>query len=342
MRVSPQLIPGSKIMLVGEAPGKQEDITGLPFMGASGQELTNMLSDAGINRNECSLTNVFHDRPPNNDLSAWYVSKKEGGVGPAIAKGKFFTLEHYNERKRLFAEIAQVKPNIIIALGNTACWALLDKTGIMGLRGAVAWSMATGYKVLPAYHPAAILREWGNRPATIMDFMKARRECESPELKIPHWRILIEPTLENIYNAMQFLTSSGKLISYDIETSCGQITCIGFAESRFSIVIPFVDFSKPGNSYWPTMEHEREAWKMVKMILESESEKITQNGLYDIQYLLKYKIRPRFSYHDTMLLHHSIQPEMPKSLGFLGSVYTDFPSWKDMRPKGNETVKKDE
>lgn len=338
MKVQPILIPGSPIFLIGEAPGKDEEAEGTPFVGASGQELTSMLEAAGIERNSCSISNVFHERPPSNDLTAWMGTKKEGGVGIPVAKGKYFFPQYYLQRERLFAEIASVKPNLIIAFGNTAAWALLDKTGIIAIRGAVAWSRNTETKVLPTIHPAAVMREWGYRPTVIMDLIKASREASFPELKMPKWRIIVEPTLLEIYNSIEYLWSDKELLSYDIETYAGQITCIGFAIGRVSFTIPF---SKEGGnkSYWQSPEIEKEVWKMVKTILESPCPKVTQNGLYDIQYLLKYKIKPRNSIHDTMLFHHSLQPEMPKGLGFLGSVYTDFPSWKDMRPKGD---KKDE
>lgn len=342
MLVQPIIVPNSPIMLIGEAPGKSEEMKGVPFVGTSGQELDQMLEAADISRAACSISNVFLARPPSNDLTAWMVSKKEGGVGTAIAKGKFFTPEHYAQRQRLYAEIALANPNIIIALGNTAAWALLDKTGIMAMRGSVAWSPATERKVLPTYHPAAVMREYAFRATTIMDLIKAKRESGSAALSIPKWRIIIEPTLTEIYNSVSWFSSPDELVAYDIETAHGQITCMGFATGRVSLTVPFVSSTEANKSYWPTAAHEAEAWKLCKIILESLSPKVTQNGMYDLQYLHKYNIRPRNSFHDTMLLHHSMMPEMPKSLGFLGSVYTNFPSWKDMRPRGNDTLKKDE
>lgn len=331
-KITPVLIPGSPLMLVGEAPGKSEEMVGKPFVGTSGQELDRMLADAGLDRNSCSLSNVFLERPENNDLTKWMVNSKSGGVGTPIAKGKYFKEKEYAERERLYREIESVRPNLIIAFGNTACWALLDKTGISYLRGTVSKSPYVSAKVLPTYHPAAILRQWEFRATTVTDLIKARRESAYPELRFPSLKAIIEPTLDDCRAAVLRLRSGGT-ISYDIETAVGQITCIGFAVKGFAITIPFVSYRRPDFSYWPEQE-EILAWGIVREILNLPNEKVTQNGLYDIQYLMKYNIRPRNSIHDTMLLHHSMMPEMPKSLAFLGSVYTNYPSWKQMRPRG--------
>jgi hypothetical protein len=79
----------------------------------------------------------------------------------------------------------------------------------------------------------------------------------------------------------------------------------------------------------------------VRGILERPQEKVFQNGLFDIAFLyrsLGFKVHG--ATHDTMLLHHSLQPESLKSLEYLGSLYTDEGSWKQMRKKSS-TIKKD-
>lgn len=69
---------------------------------------------------------------------------------------------------------------------------------------------------------------------------------------------------------------------------------------------------------------------------------IFHNCAYDLQYLLREGFRITGPVHDTMLMHHAHLPEMRKSLGFLGSVYTDEPAWKSMRERGEETFKLDD
>ena len=85
-------------------------------------------------------------------------------------------------------------------------------------------------------------------------------------------------------------------------------------------------------------------WLQVWRLLGSNIPKIFQNGMYDLQYLMRMGLRVRACDEDTMLMHHAICPEMNKGLGFLGSIYTNEPAWKLMRKhKGDEVgVKADE
>jgi len=78
-------------------------------------------------------------------------------------------------------------------------------------------------------------------------------------------------------------------------------------------------------------------------VLNSDRPKSAQNGLYDLSFLWRsYGIAVKNYQHDTMLLHHALQPESEKSLGFLGSLYTNEASWKLMRQRGKTTIKRDE
>ena len=121
------------------------------------------------------------------------------------------------------------------------------------------------------------------------------------------------------------------------------IEMVGFSASPFdAMVVPFWDKNKGGN-YWPSTNVEGDARKVVKRLLENPSiTKIFQNGLYDLQYLIKEGYRPRGCREDTMLYHHALYPEMQKGLGFLGSIYTSEPAWKTMRGKKITEMKKDD
>ena len=335
------------IAIVGEAWGEEEAKQKTAFVGASGYELTRMLSEAGIHRADCFLTNVLNLRPPGNKIEALCGSKAEGIIGyPALIKAKYLKREFIYELERLGAELADVNPNLVIALGNTASWALLGRTAISKLRGTTFNSThtAVGFKVLPTYHPAAVLRQYELRPTTIADLMKAKREAEYPEIRRPRREIWIEPTLEDIYEFDRRYIAGCGILSVDIETAGTAITCIGFApNSCYAIVIPFFDARKKGRSYWPTQSSELKAWTFVRNVLGyPKIRKLFQNGLYDIAFLWRaYGIKVLGAEHDTMLLHHALQPESLKGLGFLGSIYTDEGSWKDMR-KGKTTIKADD
>jgi hypothetical protein len=306
-----------------------------------------MLSEAGIHRADCFLTNVLNLRPPGNKIETLCGPKAEGIIGyPALYKAKYLKREFICELERLGAELVEANPNVIICLGNTASFALLGKTAISKLRGTTSISThtAAGFKVLPTYHPAAVLRQWDLRPTTIADLMKAKREAEYPEIRRPRREIWIEPTLEDMEEFYERYIAPCKRLSVDIETAGSQITCIGFAPSReIGIVIPFLDTRRKTRSYWPSGEDERRAWAFVVRILSAGGiTKLFQNGLYDIAFLWRaYGIKVLGAEHDTMLLHHALQPESLKALGFLGSIYTDEGPWKDMR-KGKTTIKADD
>lgn len=332
----------AQVAIVGEAWGEQEERLGEPFVGQSGQELTRMLSEAGIARRECFITNTLALRPPGNNIEALCVGKKELPLDyrrPHIKQGKYIPPEFLPEVERLRQELAAVGPNLVIALGNTACWALLDSVKISQIRGTVTRCiLVPGLKVLPTYHPAAVLRNWSLRVIAVADFMKAAREAKFPEIRRPEREVLINPTLEEL---KAWAAVPAMRLACDIETASKMITCIGFARSPSeAIVIPFVDPDHPDHSYWPTAAVELEAWAVVRQLLEGPAEKIFQSGLYDLQYIARMGIRPKNCIHDTMLLHHSLYPELQKGLGFLGSIYTNEASWKLLR--NNDTLKKDE
>lgn len=333
----------AKIMLVGEAWGAQEALTGLPFVGASGQELTRMLTEAGIKRTSCLLTNAFAFQPPSNQIDALCGSRAEVGQSPYphVKQGRYIRPEYYGEFERLKAEIEEVRPNVIVPLGNTACIPILHSVRIGTIRGYVQDSkISPGLKALPTYHPAGVMRNWAHRVIAIADLLKVKREAEFPDIRRPDRTVIINPTLAEI---AAWMLRPAAMYAVDIETGAKQIKCIGFARSRSdAIVVPFVDFKQQGGSYWPTANAELEAWYLVKTLLERPVPKLFQNGLYDLQYILRMGIRPANCIHDTMLLHHAMYPELQKGLEFLGSIYTDEAPWKLMRGGRNVELKKDE
>jgi uracil-DNA glycosylase len=351
-----------KISIVGEAFGEEEEKLGHPFVGTAGRELLSMLDEAGIvarpnvrwlspeilrefwlTQTEVHLTNVFNLRPgPKNDIDTLCVPKSEDRSGlPPLRAGKYIGHQYLPELSRLREELRAVKPNLVIGLGNTAAWALLGNAGISKIRGSITTArLVPNQKVLPTYHPAAVLRQWDLRPVTVFDLMKARREAEFPDVRLPKRTVYIEPGLQDLEWFYVNHVLPNRYLSVDIETASDQITCIGFApRTDLALVIPFVDLRRGGN-YWPTDTEELRAWDAVRRYLKSPCRKVFQNGLYDIHFLWRrYGLPVHNAEHDTMLLHHALHPESEKGLGFLGSVYTNEASWKLMR---TSTIKRDQ
>lgn len=325
------------IFILGEAWGEHEERQRAPFVGPSGYELTRMLDEAGIRRADCYLSNVFNLRPENNNVEALCGSPSIPDRGP-ISKGKCIKAQYGSELDRLMSELRSVQPNLVLALGNTASWFLSGATGITKIRGATQEASllkrrdGNPQKYLATFHPAAVLRQWELRPTVVADFIKGKRESTFPEIRRPKREIWIAESINDIGLFTRTYLERAEEIAFDIETAFGEITCIGFAPNeRIALVIPFVDYRKDGWSYW-TPESEVNAWKLVKQILHLPARKTAQNGLYDIGFLWRRAgITVNNFSDDTMLLHHSLQPESKKGLGFLGSVYTNEASWKIMR-----------
>lgn len=333
----------TNIAIVGEAWGAEEERQRLPFVGPSGWELNKMLKEAGINRSECFLTNVFNLKPrPFNDISNLCGTKPEGIPGlRKLGSAGYVRREFSHEIDRLYNELRELRPNLIVCLGGTATWAMQGESSVTKIRGTIFGS-SLGFKCIATFHPAAIMREWSNRVITVADLTKAERESHFPEIRRPKREIWIEPTLEDMETFYALHLSPSDLIAVDIETAGLQITCVGFApDSGVSLVVPFFDPRRAGGSYWATPEDERRAWLFVSRVLQLPARKLFQNGLYDLGFLWRaVGLTCRNPAEDTMLLHHSLYPESQKGLGFLGSLYTDEPAWKQMRK--TDMLKKDE
>lgn len=313
----------AKIMIVGEAPGAEEEIRGTPFVGQSGQELTRMLHDAGIPREGCFLANVARYRPPGNDIAAFFLDKKMTKPGPQLSEGM----------QELEQEIASVRPNIIIALGNVPMWSLTGHRGITSWRGSLL-STASGRKVLPTYHPAAVLRQWDWRFITVHDLRRAKRESESPNLPTNESDFVVRPGFDTVLDYLTRIRTTLHAgtcrLAVDLETRRGHIACLGIApDSRRALCIPFMCVENP-SGYWPT-EQEFIIVKLLKEILcHPNAQIVGQNFLYDLQYIARYwGFAPR-CYMDTMLAHHVCWPGLPKGLDFLSSMYcANHIYWKD-------------
>ena len=181
-----------------------------------------------------------------------------------------------------------------------------------------------------------MLRQFDLRGIAVADAMKAVNESKTSELVQKQRTIYVPETLTELKDLVKSKLQ-GNLLCFDIETKPTQITCIGYAcNDTEAVVIPFYDPSKPERSYW-NIQDELEVWKIVAELQARSTKKLTQNGLYDMQYLWRVMGIPTHGeIEDTMMLHHSLYPEMEKSLGFLGSLYTNQSAWKQMRPRGTK------
>ncbi|KPQ14861.1 MAG: DNA polymerase bacteriophage-type [Rhodobacteraceae bacterium HLUCCA09] len=155
--------PGARLMIVGEAPGREEDETGLPFVGRAGRLLDLMFAPVGLSRTAPDLeralyiTNILPWRPPQN----------RDPRPDEIAMMKPFLARH--------VELA--RPDLLIAMGNISCQALLGRRGITRLRGT--WTEALGLPCLPMFHPAYLLRNPAAKREAWADVLEAAARLEA-------------------------------------------------------------------------------------------------------------------------------------------------------------------
>lgn len=312
----------ARIMIVGEAPGNEEEIRGVPFVGTSGTELTRMLHESGILRTECFLTNVCKYRPPENKIENFFLDKQQKKPNELIIEGV----------KELQEEIARCQPKLIIALGNTALWALTGNRGITKWRG----SMLThgDAMLMPTYHPALILREWGWRAIAVHDLRRAADALKNgswPERKNSYIvRPSFEQTMDTLGGLLQRAASDKLKLASDIETRLSHIACHGIAWSETeAICIPYMCVERPAG-YW-TIDEETAIVKREKELLNHPNVELSgQNYSYDAQYKARRRgYKPRLR-DDTMVMQNVAWPGLPKGLDFLSSMYRKrHVYWKD-------------
>lgn len=331
--------PSARLMLVGEAFGADEERAGQPFVGASGQELNRMLQEAGLSRSEAYTTNVVNARPPHNDFGAWvartkkevtpvHVRLRDRMVLPIVTQGM----------ESLRREIDLIHPQVIIALGNWAMWALTGAFGILKWRGSLLdWDGPGRYRVIPTIHPAAVLRSWDYRAIALLDLKRARTELQA-RTPAPQWKFKVRPTLDEVRSHLEWLIAEANLhigynpiwLDLDLETRAGHIACCGLSWSREgAISIPFMCVEKL-SGYWTEEEEAYVIYALWRLLTHPAVRCRLQNGLYDFQYIWRHwHFLPRFG-QDTMIAHHSMWAALPKSLAFQASMYSPhYVYWKD-------------
>ena len=159
--------PKAKLLIVGEAPGPQENIQGKPFVGPAGQLLDKILRAGNFDPDkDVYITNSVFRMPPGED-------------GKSFRKPNDQEIEYY--RPFVFEIIRLMNPYVILLTGNVACQSVLNKTGITSLRGQ--WIQSKGYWLMPIFHPSYLLRnqsrEMGS-PKSLMwnDIREIRRKYD--------------------------------------------------------------------------------------------------------------------------------------------------------------------
>lgn len=316
-KINSKRVPGvgpedAKIMFVGEAPGRNEEIEGEPFVGRSGELLTRYLGRLGLRRSDVRLENLCKYRPSGNKFHH-LLDSEELELG----------LEELKE------SIERIRPNVIVALGNWPLYYLTDigertknkAKGITKKRGSVTeCTMVEGLKVLPTYHPAYIIRPQGFKwnPVFFTDLEKVKRISAYQEIREPEFESLIDPPGDILEQTVREMCEA-EWLAIDIETFEGNVvSCFGVADSAH-------------RGLCITYQNET-GWHHAERILASPAKKIFQFGSFDVMFLHRfYGFETQNYAFDTFIAAASLMPAFPRGLDFLSSLYTDFRYYKEER-----------
>lgn len=299
------------LFLVGEAPGREEDDAGQPFIGGAGRVLNALLHNAGILRQDCFVSNTVRCRPPNN---------RTPELDELVAC-----------QGNLRREIDEVKPRLIVSLGDTAA-ALLTGQAVSTYRGSIVKGIgpATGYKVLITYHPAFVMRMRTMFPVVEWDLKKAR--TYDPLTYDYHEHYNYHPTRGDIELTFKHIQDLNLEVAVDIETAGdkeegdkddalnpfkGEIIGIAFAWGK-GLAMQLDASTMIAN------------WDLVHEFLSSYPKQIYANNKFDRGYVWRTRdCRPQHLW-DVQTAMHLIYPAMPKKLDFLRSIYTNVAPYKQV------------
>lgn len=332
----------AKVMIIGEAPDQYEVENGRPFVGPFGLELSRMLQEAGFDRSKCYVTNVCRVRPPGNDIKKFFGTK--ASKNPTIL-GRYPGTQIVRGLQLLEQDIRDIDPDLILAFGDTSNWAVTGEGGITKWRGSVLECRDLGQgadhqrpKVIPTYHPSAVLRNWSLRNIVVHDLRRARRELDTNgrAIKIPDYKLRIQPNYQQVMDTLSTLRSGLRdtpWLACDIETQRRKIDCIGLAWSKLdAICIPIIQMDVPAERrfYWTVEEQTEIILALRDLLTDPLCKVIGQNFPYDQQYIAReWGFIPNLAW-DTMTMHHSIFCTTQKSLDFQSSMYCDFHRyWKE-------------
>ncbi|MEE9420122.1 MAG: uracil-DNA glycosylase, partial [Desulfatiglandaceae bacterium] len=237
LRVGPTGPHTAPICFIGEAPGADEVRQMRPFVGPAGMELTRLLTQAGISRSECYLTNVVKERPPGNNIKAFIDLSRRAPV---------HTKEYDAYELELYSELEKLEANVYVPLGNIPLYALTRRKGITKWRGSILSASVLGkaIKVIPTIHPAALLPGRGQyiwRYFVLHDLHRVLLESKSPEVDLPDYELVLRPTFAE---AMAYIDAcrDTELVAVDIEVINEEVSCISLSTSSdSSISIPFTE-----------------------------------------------------------------------------------------------------
>lgn len=305
---------GSKLMILSDSPpiGAIEPLLSDP---------TGVFKDAGINRHNCWNTYVVKHPIPPSLVKRIPFKKRCEMVGVDIQSS-------INELRN---EILSVNPTCILALGSNALFALVGKNKIHDYRGSILPTHNT--KCVSTFKPEDLINtgtkdneisDYWQRQVMIFDMVRAREQSGFTGINKTNRLLHIAKNSSDLYDFME-RNKNNKYPSVDIEARACIPICVGISFSPYEgITVPL--WNCDGISKIPTDDLVT-IWRLLSNLLYTEV--VGQNFGYDKDKMMKLGFIVKSIHSDTMLKAFTLNPELPKTLGFLTSLYTEEPFYKN-------------
>ena len=328
---------GGGICFVGEAPGADEDQTGIPFCGASGRELDRMLSETGIDPSGCWWTNPYKTRPPDNKIDR---------LGEYGIRTELF-------HEQFFEELNNAKPTLICPLGATPLGLLCPQTlvkvkgkyvcQISKWRGSILQSplLQWPHYVIPSFHPAFLFRSWDERQNAVLCLAKLQEEFafwkRTGTLQpLPQRQLISDPPADDAIDYLRTVLASptDTVVSIDIEN-------IGVYKGKYATpqrgrvpyvigfsIDPLVGISIGLAEY--DIIKAKQIWLLIDAVLRTKKQVGQNYYTHDLPWLSFIGFSPNVGLcDDTLVRHHCLWPELSHKLDYQTFQYTREPYYKE-------------
>lgn len=314
----------AQLMIIGDYPTEKDLVSRQAFSSYDGALLKSFLNENNFRFNDAWKTTYIKGEIDKEAVRLFLKNKKK--KVPFNCEG----IDTYKEL--LLEEMKKLKPRVCLAVGELALNFLTGEYGVGQFAGSVLplkpeIAMKTGLYttlVVPILHPRDLNKQYKMRFPTRFFIGRAIKYLSNryvdPAKKYVTWVAKRQGDLRDYLNRQ---VHKAKYYTSDIETFRGFITCAGFCfDGKEAVSVPLLDEKIP-------IKERAAMFRMVLRVWESKLPLIGQNFAYDDWVNSYFGIQMGNIYDDTMLLAHSMYPELPKNLGFLTSIYTEMPYFKD-------------
>jgi len=327
----PETVP--KLLFVQGFPVKAEADMGVPITGMSWKRLISFMKETKtLDHTKVGRTSLFKEAA---NPYKHFMKKPRGGL---------YVSEDFEKCERLLWEdVKDSKCNVVIPMDDATLYALTRETSITKWRGSSMLAHPeTGLtvKVIPMLNPNTVVRDALNRYMIKRDLGYIEKQQHFSEVRHPRHDFIIAPKTEESVNWLTAIKEEEpEWLAFDLEILNQQISCISLSTDRTgrtAITIPFA--GSKGDFY--TLDGELEIWELLASILENPKiKKVAQNGIFDCTFLYEtlgilVASGDGLAMYDTMIAHKMLYPDFKAGLGFLTSMYTEEPYYKDEGGEG--------